>query len=35
MKVIISNTDFDYQAKIFARASFQDSLSLIEKDLRD
>jgi RNA polymerase-associated protein len=25
----------DYQAKIFARTSFQDSLSMIEKDLRD
>jgi len=25
----------DYQAKIFARPSFQDSLSLIERDLRD
>ena len=25
----------DYQTKIFARPSFQDSLSLIERDLRD
>ena len=25
----------DYQTKIFERASFQDSLSLIERDLRD
>ena len=25
----------DYQSKIFARPSFQDSLSLIERDLRD
>ena len=25
----------DYQAKIFARSSFQDSLSMIERDLRD
>jgi RNA polymerase-associated protein len=25
----------DYQTKIFARPSFQDSLSLIERDLRN
>ena len=25
----------DYQAKIFERQSFQDSLSMIERDLRD
>jgi RNA polymerase-associated protein len=25
----------DYQAKIFSRPSFQDSLSMIEKDLRN